>query len=421
MKSIYRTLIIFFVLWTSLLLITFNKHIRREPNTYNSEIWADKAGYYVYLPATFIYNWDGKLMPDSIDKKTGDGFEIIGNYITTKYPMGVAIMISPFWLINHYCIAHPKDGFSFSYTLISSIGSTFYVLLGLFISYACFKKYTAPVPAVFVTISVFLSTNLFYYTILETGMSHSFSFFWFSLLLFMILKIKDQNQIKYLDAITLGITIGFIMLLRPINCIFCLPYFSILFINNPNIKYTIKELTFSTKSIILCLISAIIFAPQLFYYNYISTISAAYKGTSFPYLTHPKILEVLFAPDNGLFLYAPILFFILLYLFIYKKPIHFIMPICILVCLVVYTYAAWQNPELGCAFGHRSVVEFYSFIFFPLNCMDMSKKMKNTFIFIAILSTLYTLKLSLSYDGCFYGNEDWDWNAYLTLLFGNIK
>jgi hypothetical protein len=37
----------------------------------------------------------------------------------------------------------------------------------------------------------------------------------------------------------------------------------------------------------------------------IFTISAAYKETSFPYLTHLQILEVLFTPNNGLFFIRP--------------------------------------------------------------------------------------------------------------------
>jgi len=420
-KTFFKnSVFLFLIIWIALLLLTINRHIKREPNTYNSEIWADKAGYYVYLPATFIYNWNGQSMPDSIDKKTGDGFKIINNNITTKYPMGVAVMMSPFWLINHYFIANTKDGFSFSYTLISSIACTFYVLIGLFISYACYKKYTTSIPSLLITILIFISTNLFYYTVLENGMSHGFSFFWFAILLYVILNIKLKSSINYNDTLLLGLSIGFIMLIRPINCIFCLPYFLILFINNPNIKSTIKNLFFTSKSVLLYLLPVILFLPQVLYYKYTSKITPAYNGEGFPYLAHPHIMEVLFAPNNGLFLYTPIVFFIFVFLFIYRKNIQSIIPICVLFALVVYTYASWWSTELGCAFGHRSIVEFYSFIFLPLTFVNLPRKIKFTFIFIFALCTLYTLKLSLSYDSCFEGTY-WDWSTYLTLLFSNIK
>ncbi len=422
MKSIYRTLIIFLVLWTGLLLITFNKHIRKEPYTYHSEIWADKAGYYVYLPATFIYNWQGNNMPDSIGRKTGKGFKIIDNHIVTKYPMGVAVMMAPFWLVNHYFIADTKDGFSSSYTFVSSVAATFYVLLGLFISYCCYKKFTTSISSLLITVLLFVSTNLFYYTVLENGMSHSFSFFWFALLLFVLLEIRQRSYaITYKDTLLLGIIIGFIMLIRPINCLFCLPYFLILVIDNPNRTSTLKELLFTGKSAFLYALPLIIFAPQIYYYKLTSAIRPAYSGEGFPYLTHPHILDVLFAPNNGLFLYTPIVFFLFLFLFIFRKNIPFIVPICAVFSLVVYTYASWWSTELGCGFGHRSMVEFYSFIFLPLTFVNISRKIKFTFIFIIVLCTLYTLKLSLSYDGCFESSNYWDWKEYVTLLFSNIK
>jgi hypothetical protein len=421
MKSI-KILIIFLALWLILLLITFNRHIRRIPNTYNSEIWADKAGYYVFLPATFIYQWQGTQMPDSIHLKTGKGFDIIENNIVTKYPMGVAIMLLPFWVINHYFIADPSDGFSFSYTLISSVASTFYVLAGLFISYFCMRKFASRARSILLTLFLFLSTNLLYYTIIETGMSHSFSFFWFSLLLYIILKIKNQQKTETSDAIILGLTLGAIILIRPINCIFCFPYFMILFIHSSDYKQTFIQLFLSTKSLYICIIPLLLFAPQLYYYSYTSGISPAYSGEGFIYLSNPKIAEVLFSPNNGLFLYTPIVCFLMLfYLFNIKNYAKTLIPIILLFVLIVFVYGSWWSYELGCAFGHRSMVEFYSFLFLPLAIIDMPKKIKNTAIFIGILCFIYSLKLILSYDGCFYGNNDWDWNAYITLLVSNIK
>jgi hypothetical protein len=57
--------------------LTLNRHSRTGVFTYQSEIWADKAGYYVYLPSLFIYGFDASSFPDSIDVKTGDGFHLV--------------------------------------------------------------------------------------------------------------------------------------------------------------------------------------------------------------------------------------------------------------------------------------------------------------------------------------------------------
>jgi len=47
--------------------LTLNRHSRTGIQNYHSEIWADKAGYYIYLPSFFIYNFDGKKLPKIID------------------------------------------------------------------------------------------------------------------------------------------------------------------------------------------------------------------------------------------------------------------------------------------------------------------------------------------------------------------
>ena len=418
MKLPVKFILVFLLLWTILLLVTFNRHIKRKPFTYTSEIYADKAGYYVYLPATFIYHWDGTLMPDSIPAKIGNSFQLQGDKITTKYPMGTAIMLAPFWLVNHYFIAGSKDGFSFSYTLISPVAATFYVLLGLFISYFCFKKFTTHVHSILLTALLFFGTNLFYYTVLETGMSHSFSFLWFSSLLYLILKIKDQQYLQTSDAILLGVTLGAILLIRPINALFCLPYFLLLFIGNKNFVSTFTSLFLSGKSIIVYILPIVLYSPQLYYY----TIAPAHSFKGFVYVSAPKILEVLFSPENGMLLYTPILIFLIIYyLSVTKKYAPYTIPALLLISSVVCLYSMWWSYELGCALGHRSIVEFYTILFLPLSVISMSDKLKTLFISVCVICIVYNLKLSFTYDECFGGSGDWDWQTYLSLLLSNIK
>ena len=39
----------------------------------------DASGYYVYLPSLFVYGFDSKRFPDSIDVKIGNGFNLLDN------------------------------------------------------------------------------------------------------------------------------------------------------------------------------------------------------------------------------------------------------------------------------------------------------------------------------------------------------
>jgi hypothetical protein len=43
------------------------------------------------------------------------------------------------------------------------------------------------------------------------------------------------------------------------------------------------------------------------------------------------------------------------------------------------------------------------------------------YLTIAVLCLIFTMKLMLSFDTCFYGASDWDWNGFLELLKGKLK
>ena len=65
---------LFILLYGLLCLLSLNRHSQAKLNTYHAELWADKAGYNVYLPALFIYNFDSKQLPPKLEANTGNGF-----------------------------------------------------------------------------------------------------------------------------------------------------------------------------------------------------------------------------------------------------------------------------------------------------------------------------------------------------------
>src|SRR5260221_136353 len=115
-------------------------------------IRSDGLGYYAYLHSIFVKGdiTMNKFVEDfssHYDQKKPDQFNGINKYENTgnyldKYPIGVAIMMSPFFLMGHVTslIVHnfvpsiEADGyFSPFYHIFVSLGGTFYMLLGLFI------------------------------------------------------------------------------------------------------------------------------------------------------------------------------------------------------------------------------------------------------------------------------------------------
>jgi len=72
--------------------LSLYRHKDIDSNSFRTEIWADRAGYYVYLPTTFIYNFSTEKFSENIESKTGEGFVVNKekNRIETKYTYGVA-------------------------------------------------------------------------------------------------------------------------------------------------------------------------------------------------------------------------------------------------------------------------------------------------------------------------------------------
>ncbi len=89
--TIYLAIVAVFLLFLSL-----NIHSNKKPANYRCEIHADKAGYYVYLPALFLYDFNPNKFPKNIENTIGEGFAFIKKnsendqkVIFTKYPCGV--------------------------------------------------------------------------------------------------------------------------------------------------------------------------------------------------------------------------------------------------------------------------------------------------------------------------------------------
>ena len=118
------------------LFLTFNRHSKSGYFNYHSEIWADKSGYYVYLPAAFKFNFNPNNFPDSIEINTGNGFALDerNGKVITKYTYGVALMQSPFFCLAEI-LAEPlnfeKNGFSPIYHWCINVASVFYLVIGL--------------------------------------------------------------------------------------------------------------------------------------------------------------------------------------------------------------------------------------------------------------------------------------------------
>ncbi len=409
------------LIYALMLLFALNRHSKTGIHQYGSELWADKSGYYVYLPATFIYHWDESKIPSGMDTLLGTGFgmDTIRHKITTKYPYCVALLQSPFWLVAHL-LSPEKDGFSLYYYRATNFSAVFYYLIGIgFIFFYLRRSFTKTISALSCMFLTF-GTGLLYYTCIEGAMSHVYSFAAFAALLYYI-SINKFDSKKY--YIIIGVLSGLIFMLRPINIIFLGLVLLIAGVGKEGIMGRLKNLL-DKRMFLYGLPFAILFIiPQLCYNYYLTghiTLDT-YSDEKFIYLSSPKIAEVAMAPCNGLFLYYPLILFVLLIAVFKLKKHKAALSIPIGFTLIyIFLYASWWAYQLGCGFGHRAFVDILPFFALPI-ALSLVGRFKYFFAGLYILCMLYTFKLTIALYGCYFGNGDWDWAWFSQLITNPIN
>lgn len=411
---------LFILVYTLFCFISLNRHSQSKIFTYHSELWADKAGYNVYLPSLFIYDFKATNFPENLDFKIGNGFTLdsLSGKVITKYPYGVSLLQGPFWLVAHV-ISDTKDGYSIYYQKSVDFAGCFYLTLGLFFLFFMFKKHNSLGQSILLSLLVVLSSGLFYYGIFETGMSHIYSFCSLSVLLYLLLNknyFKPTTYLIYISIISL-----IYLVVRPINAFFLLPLFAYFIYINQN-DYFNKSilLNLNKKQIISIFIIAILFAlPQLLYYKYAfgSFIAKSYQNESFQTPTFSRILELLFSPNNGLLIYYPICIVMVIYSFWTNHK--FKSGLLILFITYILIYASWWSLSLGCGFGHRAMNDIILLFFLPLFLFPV--KIKKWLVVMVICMSIINLKFIFSYDSCLFTSYNWDFTEYKSILFGEFK
>lgn len=405
----------FLIIFGLFVFLSLNRHSKDKIYTYHSQIWADKAGYNVYLPALFIYNFKTTNFPIKVDEKTGFGFKLdsLSNKVLTKYPYGVALMQSPFWLIGHLASTN-KDGFSFSYQKAIDVAGVFYLTIGLFFAFLMFKEQYSIKKSILLCFLLLFTTGIFYYGIFETGMSHIYSFCVLTMLLYLLLyKPKKIISIAFLSTLFL--------IIRPINVVFLAPlilYF--IWINNNNYfnQSSLLKLTIKPFLIILIIVTALIL-PQLIYYNYAfgSYFTNSYQNEPFVFPSLVRITELLFSPNNGLLLFYVTSLLLVIYAFYVNS--NFKHLLLFYFTSYVLIYASWWSLSLGCGFGHRAINDIFILFFIPL-IVNKTKQHKTLLICLTIVAII-NFKFIFSYDTCLHTSTNWNYTEYLSVLFGEFK
>lgn len=368
-----------------------------------------------------------------MDVKTGNGFQLDFEQqkVLTKYTYGVALLQLPVYLLADVAalfLNFKTHGFSAVYHWSINVAAVFYLITGLyFTGLFLFQRYSGLI--VYLTLlTLFGATNLYFYSIDETGMSHVYSFALFGAWLYLMQRTNYLSSASVLQMFLIGMISGLIFLIRPTAVMF---FSAFLFLDLEKISVAferIKRLLQLRNFLLIATGIVLVWLPQLFYWKYAygSFFTYSYAGESFNW-TNPQLLKTWFSPNNGLFLYT--LFFVVILtglLMMVREKNHNGFFLLLLFILISYIFASWWDWSFGCSFGARSFVEYLALFSIPVahvfqKVFQFGTITRYLFGLLIVCCIAFNLKMTYTFDECFYGERDWDWKAYFQLVKSRTK
>lgn len=377
-----------------------------KQNATEATISWDVSGYYMYLPAIFIYDdiKEFKFM-DSILVKyqpTPNFQQVIkdknsNNYVI-KYTIGHSITMLPFFLIaDNYCKYqnyYPRDGYSYPYQIVLGIGMFLYSIIGLIFLRKILLIFFSDIVVAITIPFLVIGTNYLDFSSIDHVMTHSVLFTLYTLLIYLSNSFYKKQTIR--KAIFIGIILGLQTLIRPTEIIaFIIPVLwgtnSIIDIKKryqfikSNYIYFLIALIFST---ILCLLQ-----PIYWYYVTGKWFVYSYDEQGFSWL-HPHFILYCFSYRCGWLMYSPLMFIPIIGSYFWYKLKLNNLPILLFLAINFYIIISWDVWDYG-GTSSRAIMQSYAVFAFTFAAFIswMNKSNLRLFIFIPILVLLSYINL----------------------------
>lgn len=328
---------------------------------------------YHYLPAFFIYDdmsYAYLSEADSVVQAQTWLRQSENGGLVAKMTCGAAIMYSPFFLIGHQAAkikGLPANGYSWIYHYWITIGAIIYALLALFILRGVLLRYVSDWVAALVLTGLFMGTNLFYYTLVESGMTHVYSFFLFSLLLW--LSVRWHDRITWGSTLGLGLVLGLIILIRPTNALVGIVPLLFGVTRISELGHKLKRILAHWPKLLAAGILAFgVLCVQLVYWKSATGdwVYYSYTDEGF-FFSNPHAIDGLFSYRKGLFIYTPLMLAAFAgFFFVWKYLQAFFWPLVCFTILNIYVVFSWWCWWYGGSFGSRALIESYALWCIPL-------------------------------------------------------
>jgi len=397
-------------LFLLLLLLFLNSFSVDLNNPYKKPINGDAKGYYAYLPALVIYkDLDYTFIP-AIEKKyyveaNAKSFvkEIDGEKVNKTFP-GVAFLYLPFFLMAHgisLLFGLPADGYAYTYQLLYLVGFWTYFFFGMIY----FKKvllelnFTKKIADLSLIICV-LGTNIVFYTVYDSSVTHIYNFFLVNVVIYLLLQLRKEFQAKKL--ILFFALLAIIGITRPTNfLVFGLIVFFIpdLAFYKDLFSYLFRRVN-AFKTLLLALF--ILFIPLILWKLQTGKwIVYSYGEEGFNF-SQPEIINFLFSYTKGWFLYTPIALLILIpgLILLFKSDKKRAIISTVFYIISIYIFSSWWCWYYGAGMSQRVMIEYTILLGFLLALIltKINSKRYLNLTFLSVVVLLIGLNIAQAYQ-----------------------
>jgi hypothetical protein len=277
--------------------------------------------------------------------------------------IGCAILWSPFYLGGHVvarATGAPVDGFSKPYVAAVSYGSAVYGFLALVLAILAAER--LGFNGFLAALVVWLGTPLLFYMYVAPPFSHACSAFGVALFIYVWLRIRDDWSTRGLMA--LGAAGALMAMVREQDAFFVVgPAVDFLWSHAREGRGARREARGAAVGVAAAAItSAAVFTPQAISYLLLNGHLGPHAsvGHKMNWMA-PHVLQVLFSPEHGLFVWTPLALMALaglVFLFLppdrRKKQVAFCL--LLMVALQIYVGGSVESWTVAGAFGQRRFI-----------------------------------------------------------------
>ena len=339
----------------------------------------DAMGYYLYLPAQFIYHDLDRLafIPNimreySPSSSFYQAFQVPGapeGQLVMKYACGLAVLWTPFFWVGHWAagwLQYPQDGFSAPYQVAIAFGGLLYGLLGLGLLRRVLLGYFSDLVTTVVLVLLVLGSNYFQYAVFDAAMSHGVLFALYALLIW--LTGRWHARPTRLRAAGIGLTLGVMVMVRPSEMVAAvIPLlWGVVSLDAAKAKLTLVRHRWPDV-LLLAAFGIVGVLPQLLYWKWATGhfIFYSYGEQKFNFV-HPHLYEVLFSFRKGWLIYSPLLLLPLAgFVALWRQHRGVAVPVLAYFGLNLWVVSAWDVWWYGGSIGQRALVQSYAALALP--------------------------------------------------------